>query len=85
MPYFVWQAPIIPSTSTPGDTSNFERYPPAPLEDLPGVLRAAQARQYHVEVDSIERSPDPCAFVIRLCQLALFRFLSFNYHLFTTC
>lgn len=56
------QAPIIPATSTPGDTSNFERYPPAPLEELPGVLRAAQARQYQVEIDSIERNPDPCTF-----------------------
>lgn len=54
------QAPIIPQTSTPGDTSNFESYPDSPLETLPGVLRAARARQMDLPEDSFERGPDPC-------------------------
>lgn len=53
------QAPIIPLSTSPSDTSNFERYPPCPIETLPGVFRAQRARQYGVSPDVLERSgPD---------------------------
>ncbi|KAL8283526.1 hypothetical protein RQP46_005629 [Phenoliferia psychrophenolica] len=57
------KAPIIPQTSTPGDTSNFEKYPSSPLETLPGVLRAARARQMRLPEESFERGPDPYAYL----------------------
>lgn len=57
------RAPIIPVTSTPGDTSNFERYPDSPLEDLPGPLRAAQAKQYNIAEAAIERGTDPYGYL----------------------
>lgn len=57
------QAPIIPVTISPSDTSNFERYPNSPLDTLPGVLRAHRARQYGMSPDSLERGPDPYGYL----------------------
>lgn len=55
----------MPQTTTPGDTSNFERYPASPLEDLPAALRAQQARQYSMNPDLIEKGPDPCKALLK--------------------
>ncbi|KAK4691616.1 hypothetical protein P7C70_g9312, partial [Phenoliferia sp. Uapishka_3] len=57
------RAPIIPQTSTPGDTSNFEKYPTTGMDQLPGVLRATRARQMRLPENSFERGPDPYAYL----------------------
>lgn len=57
------RAPIIPHTSTPGDTSNFEHYPACPLETLPGVVRAHHARQMGVPASELESGPDPYGYL----------------------
>ena len=55
------RAPIVPYPAPPGDTSNFERYPPASLEEMPGPLREMRAMQFGIDPDSLERGQDPCA------------------------
>jgi len=43
-------APIIPHTSFAGDTSHFDKYTPAALEDFPGMMRA---RQQHLGIGDL--------------------------------
>ncbi|GAA5988702.1 hypothetical protein JCM10908_003682 [Rhodotorula pacifica] len=40
------RAPIIPLTNTPGDASNFERFPACSLESMPGVMRSLSQRKF---------------------------------------
>ncbi|BGP20952.1 hypothetical protein JCM10213_006668 [Rhodosporidiobolus nylandii] len=54
------RAPIIPLTSTPGDCSNFERFPQTSIETMPGVLRALSKRKYGFEP---ERGEDPYGYL----------------------
>ncbi|GAA6055635.1 hypothetical protein JCM3770_003390, partial [Rhodotorula araucariae] len=54
------RAPIIPLTTSPGDASNYERYPATQLESLPGVLRALSQRKYGF---SPEVGPDPYGYL----------------------
>ncbi|GAA5913063.1 uncharacterized protein JCM6883_000505 [Sporobolomyces salmoneus] len=53
-------APIIPFTHTPGDSSNFERFPLADLTTLPGVFRAMSERKYGF---SAPVGPDPYGYL----------------------
>ncbi|GAA5878656.1 hypothetical protein JCM3774_000441 [Rhodotorula dairenensis] len=54
------RAPIIPTTTIPGDTSNFERFPACKLESMPGVLRSVSQRKYGYPP---EYGPDPYGYL----------------------
>lgn len=51
------QAPIVPLTHIPGDSSNFERFPVADPTTMPGIFRAMSERKYGF---SAPIGPDTC-------------------------
>ena len=52
------QAPIVPRTSSSGDTVHFDRHPPTSLEALPGFAAALRARDPTLSFNYALPSPD---------------------------
>ena len=52
------QAPIVPRTSSSGDTVHFDRHPPTTLDTLPGFAAAQCARDPALAFSYALPSPD---------------------------